>query len=95
MRRPSMTTSRAVYAPIYGWDHCLPHWTTPELSEARYVVTSPRARNRASQPTRWIGDPRALDCACRISRPARSPEKQILRGTDHHRLDGLMVRTLT
>ena len=40
MRRPSMTTSRAVYAPIYGWDHCLPHWTTPERSEARYVVTS-------------------------------------------------------
>jgi hypothetical protein len=40
MRRPSTTTWRAVYAPIYGWDHCLPHWTTPERSEARYVVTS-------------------------------------------------------
>jgi hypothetical protein len=76
-------------------DHYLPHWTSPERSQARYDINEfgLRLRIDADQP-----DWRVEDAPLRVSNlqtgvfsgPAGSR-----RGTHRHRSDGLAVRTQT
>ncbi|MFF4656463.1 hypothetical protein [Streptomyces sp. NPDC001381] len=76
-------------------DHYLPHWTTPDRSQARYDLgdSGLRLRIDADQP-----DWRAEDAPLRVSNLQTglfSGPVGSRRGTHRHRPDGLVVRTET
>jgi hypothetical protein len=81
--------------PARWVDHYLPHWTTPERSRARYVLTGDGLQLRidADQP-----DWRPEDAPLRVSNLQTATFSGPLgstRGTHRHRSDGLTVRTVT
>jgi hypothetical protein len=76
-------------------DHYLPHWTSPERSQARYDIDDSGLRLRidADQP-----DWRVEDAPLRVSNLQTGVFSGPLgsrRGTHRHRTDGLVVRTET
>ena len=76
-------------------DHYLPHWTTPDRSQARYVVTAVGLQLRIdTDQLDW----RPEDAPLRVSNVQTgtfSGAQGSLRGTHRHRSDGLTVRTAT
>ncbi|MFK4850483.1 hypothetical protein ACI3KT_02500 [Microbacterium sp. ZW T6_19] len=75
--------------------HYLPHWTTPERSEARYGVTAEGLELRIEEDQL---DWRPEDAPLRVSNLQTGEYSGPLgshRGTHRHRPDGLVVRTET
>lgn len=75
--------------------HYLPHWTTPERSEARYRITPDGVELRIEEDQR---DWRAEDAPLRVSNLQTGSFSGTLgsrEGTHRHRDDGLVVRTPT